>query len=154
MLHCQQRLWWQLTLLVFLSAFKPKGEKIGVYLEHVWSYFKANGIDDNKQVTVLLTVIPMLCREVLWFLQSHGRNHFMSYQRLFAAILTQNSWSLCSNLISTGVWWEYQWIYSRTEMTGNILQIRWPFGTNLKRSSCFSWEYAEVFVVWSKSPTN
>ena len=40
-----------------LTELKPDGEWIEAYLEHVQLFFNANGIKDNKQVTVLLTVI-------------------------------------------------------------------------------------------------
>jgi len=40
-----------------LSAFKPKNENIEAYLERVQLYFEANGIEDDKRVAVLLTVI-------------------------------------------------------------------------------------------------
>ena len=40
-----------------LKAFEPEGENISTYLERVHLYFEANGIEDNKQPSVLLTVI-------------------------------------------------------------------------------------------------
>ena len=40
-----------------LSAFQPENERIEEYLERVQLYFDANGIQEDKQVAVLLTVI-------------------------------------------------------------------------------------------------
>ena len=40
-----------------LTEFKPEGERIEAYLERVQLFFDANGIEDEKKVTVLLTVI-------------------------------------------------------------------------------------------------
>ena len=40
-----------------LTEFKPKSKKIKAYLERVQLFFNANGITDDNQVTVLLTVI-------------------------------------------------------------------------------------------------
>ena len=40
-----------------LKAFEPESENISTYLERVHLYFEANGIEDNKQTSVLLAVI-------------------------------------------------------------------------------------------------
>ena len=40
-----------------LAEFKPDSERIEAYLERVQLFFDANGIKDDKQVTILLTVI-------------------------------------------------------------------------------------------------
>ena len=40
-----------------LTGFKPDSEKIEAYLERVQLFFAANGIEDDKKVLVLLTVI-------------------------------------------------------------------------------------------------
>ena len=40
-----------------LEAFEPEGETISSYLERVELYFAANSIAEEKQTSVLLTVI-------------------------------------------------------------------------------------------------
>ena len=40
-----------------ITEFKPENKKIEVYLEHVQLFFQANGIEEDKQVPVLLTII-------------------------------------------------------------------------------------------------
>jgi len=42
-----------------LSTFQPENEKIEEYLGHVQLYFDVNGIKEDKQVAVLLTVIML-----------------------------------------------------------------------------------------------
>ena len=40
-----------------MSLIKPENEKIEAYLKRVQLFFDANGITDDKQVTILLTAI-------------------------------------------------------------------------------------------------
>ena len=46
-----------MNIIGSLSTFQPENEKIEVYLLRVQLYFDANGIKEDKQVDVLLTVI-------------------------------------------------------------------------------------------------
>ena len=46
-----------MTVIGQLKAFKPEEETITTYLERAELYFDANGIADDKKVSVLLTVI-------------------------------------------------------------------------------------------------
>ena len=39
------------------SEFKPENDKIEAFLERVQVFFQANGIEEDKQVPVLLTLI-------------------------------------------------------------------------------------------------
>ena len=40
-----------------ITEFKPENEKIEAYLERVQLFFEVNGINKDKQVSVLLIVI-------------------------------------------------------------------------------------------------
>jgi len=48
-----------------ITEFKPESEKIEVYLESVQLFFEVNGIKEDKQVTVLLTVIGSTTYDLL-----------------------------------------------------------------------------------------
>ena len=41
----------------YLNDFFPDADSIGAYLEHVALYFVANGIEEDKQVPILLSSI-------------------------------------------------------------------------------------------------
>lgn len=45
------------SIIGSLAEFNPENKKIGTYLECVQLFFDANGMEDDKQVAVFLTVI-------------------------------------------------------------------------------------------------
>ena len=56
--HWQQGLQMAMnTIGTLMSEFKPESKKIEAYLERVQLFFDANGITDDKQVTISLTAI-------------------------------------------------------------------------------------------------
>ena len=56
-----------------ITEFKPDNEKIEVYLERVQLFFEVNGINKEKQVPVLLTVIGSTNYALLSNLVSPGK---------------------------------------------------------------------------------
>ena len=69
-----------------LEAFEPEGENISTYLEHIELYFLANGIAENKQASVLLTVIGMKNYGIIKSLVALAQPKDKSYVELVATL--------------------------------------------------------------------
>ena len=69
-----------------LEAFEPEGENISTYLERVELYFLANGIAEDKQASVLLTVIGMKNYGIIKSLVAPAQPKDKSYVELLATL--------------------------------------------------------------------
>ena len=69
-----------------LEAFEPEGENISTYLERVELYFLANGIAEDKQASVLLTVIGMKNYGIIKSLVAPAQPKDKSYVELVATL--------------------------------------------------------------------
>ena len=65
-----------------ITEFKPENEKIAAYLERVQLFFEVNGIDEDKQVPVLLTVIGSTNYALLSNLVSPGKPKDKTFAQL------------------------------------------------------------------------
>ena len=65
-----------------ITEFNSGNEKIGAYLERVQLFFEANGIKDDKQVPVFLTVIGSTTYALLSNLVSPDKPKEKSFQQL------------------------------------------------------------------------
>ena len=65
-----------------ITEFKPENEKIAAYLERVQLFFEVNGIDKDKQVPVLLTVIGSTNYALLSNLVSPGKPKDKTFAQL------------------------------------------------------------------------
>ena len=65
-----------------LAEFKPDSERIEAYLERVQLFFDANGIKDDKQVAILLTVIGSNIYALLSSLLAPTKPREKSFQEL------------------------------------------------------------------------
>ena len=69
-----------------LEAFEPEGENISTYLERVELYFAANGIAEEKQTSVLLTVIGTKNYGIIKSLVAPARPKDKTYAELEAVL--------------------------------------------------------------------
>ena len=75
-----------MTTLGYIGKFEPSEESILVYLEHVELFFAANGINDEKKVEVLLSVIGPKTYALLSDLLAPDRPHQKSLAVLFETL--------------------------------------------------------------------
>ena len=69
-----------------LTEFKPESERIEAYLERVQLFFDANGIQDEKKVAVLLTVIGSTTYALLSSLLAPQKPREKSFEELAATL--------------------------------------------------------------------
>lgn len=69
-----------------LTEFKPESERIEAYLERVQLFFDANGIEDEKKVAVLLTVIGSTTYALLSSLLAPRKPREKSFEELAATL--------------------------------------------------------------------
>ena len=65
-----------------ITEFKPENEKIEVYLKRLQLFFQANGIEEDNQVSVLLTVIGSTNYTLLNNMVSPGKPMDKSFTQL------------------------------------------------------------------------
>ena len=75
-----------MTTLGHIGKFEPSEESILVYLEHVDLFFAANGINDEKKVAVLLSVIGLKTYALLRDLLAPDKSHQKSVAVLFETL--------------------------------------------------------------------
>ena len=89
-----------------LTEFKPDSEKIEAYLERVQLFFAANGIEDDKKVPVLLTVIGSPTYALLSSLLAPEKPGDKSFTVLKDTLLRHfdpKPWSSLNDFTSIGV---------------------------------------------------
>ena len=122
-----------MSIIGSLSKLHQESEKIEEYLEHVQLYFKANGIKEEKQVAVLLTVIGSATYALLSSLLVLAKKCFSSWQRLFISNLIRSPLSLMSGFTSTNV----------IKHQGNLLDNT--------RQSCTVWQPTVILAIfWTR----
>lgn len=69
-----------------IGEFNPESEKVSTYLERVQLYIDANGVEDDKKVAVLLTVVGSKCYGLLESLLAPAKPKDKTYDELVTAL--------------------------------------------------------------------
>ena len=82
-----------MATLGHIGKFNSADESISAYLERIELFFAANGIEDEKQMAVFLSVIGAknyAYSVICWHLKSHKKNHWRPSLKPPESISSQN----------------------------------------------------------------